>query len=380
MATDIQLSRRTLIRATAIGAPLLHLAGTRSDAAPAAKSNNPGKRWERFENPALAGFRSAALESLQSKLYAKPTTALMVVKAGKIAYSYGAIGHVSNIMSARKSVLSMLYGRYVKNGVIDLNRTIGDLKIDEGGEGLLPIEKTATLRDLLMSSSGIYWPASTPSGSDLPPPQRGSKKPGSFFFYNNWDFNTAGAVFEQLTGKTVFQALAEDLAGPLQLEDFQPERQRMLAFPNAPSRYKSYQMFLSPRDLARLGLLMVNQGVWNGRPVIPPEWVRESTRLHVKGSDMANRTSLLGYGYMWWIPSESRKGPEWIDSYLAFGRFGQFILGLPAIDTVIVHQRAVTDEFAIALNTGPMNALPAGGNFGAPDFLAIVDAVLAARA
>lgn len=82
---------------------------------------------------------------------------------------------------------------------------------------------------------------------------------------------------------------------------------------------------------------------------------------------------------MWWKPSDGRKGPEWADSYLAYGKWGQFILGLPAIDTVIVHQRAVTDEFNIAFNIGLTTVTPAGGEFTDNDFLSIADAILAAR-
>jgi CubicO group peptidase (beta-lactamase class C family) len=372
-------SRRAVLRCAALGLPFAPLAGTGLGAAPTTNSAHPGKTWERFPNPDVAGFRSSALEAMETTLYSKPTTTLMVVKAAKIAYAYGDVGQVSNIMSVRKSILSVLYGRYVENGAIDLNRTIGDLNINERGEGLLSIEKTATLRDLLMSSSGVYWPAGSPSGSNLAPPPRGSKKPGSYFFYNNWDFNVAGAVFEKLTGKSVFQALAEDLAEPLQFEDFTPERQRMLGYPTEPSRYKSYQMFLSSRDMARLGVLMANAGFWKGRQLIPSSWIKESTGLRVKAADMANGNGALGYAYMWWKPSESRKGAEWADSYLAYGNYGQFILVLPAIDTVIVHKRAITDEFAIALNTGKTQATPAGGPFTAVDFLQIADAIVAAQ-
>ena len=78
----------------------------------------------------------------------------------------------------------MLYGNYVANGTIDLNKTVGDLGIHEAGEGLLRIEKTATIRHLLMSSSGVYWPESNPSGNSLSPPPRGSKRPGEYFYYN----------------------------------------------------------------------------------------------------------------------------------------------------------------------------------------------------
>lgn len=372
------LSRRTVIQSIAIGL------ATRCQNGIAAESNssnktNPGKSWERFATPEAAGFRATGLDALEQTLFTKPTTALLVVKGGKIVYSYGDISHVSYLASGRKSVLSMLYGNYVAKGRIDLNRTVGDLGINEAGEGLTPLEKTAKVRHLLMSSSGVYWPESNPSGNSIPPPPRGSKKPGEYFYYNNWDYNVAGAVFEQLTGKTIFGALAEDLAAPLQFEDFDPARQRMLGYPSAPSRYKSYQMWLSTRDMARLGLLMVNGGIWSGRQLIPSSWVNESTALHVKSAALSNMTGVMGYGYMWWKPSVGRQQPEWADSYLAVGNHGQFILGLPAIDTVVVHKRALPDQFAIAINTGRTKTQPIGGPFSYVDFLALADMIVAAR-
>ena len=66
-------------------------------------------------------------------------------------------------------------------------------------------------------------------------------------------------------------------------------------YPAEPSRYKSYQMWLSTRDMARLGLLMVNGGVWSGLQVIPSSWVKESTALHVKSAALSNMTGVMGY-------------------------------------------------------------------------------------
>jgi CubicO group peptidase (beta-lactamase class C family) len=368
-----------MLQSIAIGLSTLNHNGTAAQSDSAGQTN-PGTSWERFSSPEAAGFRSASLNTLEQTLFTKPTTSLLVVKGGKIVYSYGDISHVSYLASARKSILSILYGKCVGNGTIDLNKTVGELGINESGEGLLPLEKTATIRHLLMSSSGVYWPESNPSGNSLPPPARGSHKPGEYFYYNNWDYNVAGAVFEQLTGKTIFRALADDLATPLQFQDFDLARQRMLGYPEAPSRYKSYQMWLSTRDMARLGLLMVNGGVWSGRRLVSSSWVKESTALHVKAAALSNMSGVMGYAYMWWKPTVGRPRPEWVDSYLAVGNHGQFILGLPALDTVVVHKRALPDEFAIAINTGRTKAQPIGGPFTYVDFLALADIIVAARA
>jgi CubicO group peptidase (beta-lactamase class C family) len=330
--------------------------------------------WERYPTPEAAGFGLTGLARMEEVLYGLPTTSLMIVKSGRVAYSYGDIAQPSYLASARKSVMSMLYGKYVESGVIDLDRTLGDLGIDDVG-GLLPVEKTARVRDLLVSSSGVYHPAGSPGGAPIM--ERGSKVPGSYFLYNNWDFNVAGAVFEQLTGKTIFQALEEDLARPLGFQDFDRARQRMLGFKNGQSRFPAYHLFLSGRDMARLGACMVRGGRWNGRQVVPEAWVRESTRLHVPVSRMAGPPGPMGYGYLWWIPSESRRGPEWSGSFMANGNYGQFLLALPALDLVIVHRRALTDEFAIARNLGATEVNPPG--VSAETFLHIADMVLEAR-
>ena len=205
--------------------------------------------------------------------------------------------------------------------------------------------------------------------------ERGSKKPGTFFHYNNWDFNVLGAVFEKLTGKTVFNALNDDLAKPLQLQDYTVARQRMMGFENQ-SKYLAYHLFLSARDMARLGLLMARGGNWNGQQVVPAQWVKESTQQRVKPEDVG-RGADLGYAYLWWIPA-NRTGPEWAGSYMMSGQFGQFVLVMPAIDTVIVHRRAVTDEYAVQRNLGKTSFEPS--RVLGPDFLKLADMVLAARA
>jgi CubicO group peptidase (beta-lactamase class C family) len=270
----------------------------------------------------------------------------------------------------------MLFGNYVASGAIDLQRTMGDLGIDDV-RGLLPIEKSATIADLLTARSGVYYPASSP-GSAKGAPARGSQRPGSYFYYNNWDFNVLGAVFEKLTGKTVFAAFHSDLAGPLQLQDFDLSRQRMLGLEEL-SRYPAYHFFLSARDMARLGLVMVRQGQWKGKNVMPQAWVQASTSVKVQSSSLTGsfKDGPLAYGYLWWIP-EARPNTGWARSFLAYGNYGQFILGLPQIDMVIVHRVAVTDEFAVARNLGADLSSPKG--VSASEFLKIADAILAARA
>ena len=311
----------------------------------------PGPHWTDCADPAVHGLTPGVRDAATQALDALQTTSFTAVLGGEQVYQYGDTSEVSYLASTRKSILSMLYGKYVEAGIIDLNATMADLGIEED-KGLLEIEKTATLRDLLITSSGVYYPAGSPGGDMTGVPDRGSKTPGRFFHYNNWDFNVLGAVFEELTGTSVHDAFARELAEPLGLQDFDRSRQRMLGYGDK-SRYLAYHFFLSGRDMARLGLLMARNGRWGDQQLISPEWVRESTSMHVAVRDMARpKPRVAGYSYLWWLPRVPENKLHWQGAFVAAGHFGQFILVLPALDMVFVNRRAVTDEQAIGRNQG----------------------------
>ncbi len=354
----------------ALGATLAAVPLSAAAHAASAACSRPGSQaWSSYARLEDAGLDPVGIAAVEQSLYEIPTTSLMIVRQGQIAYTYGDISQPSYLASARKSLLSMLYGNYVESGAIDLDRTIGELGIEENGP-LLEVERSAKVRDLLTSSSGVYWPAGSPGGNEETP-ARGSQKPGAHFHYNNWDFNVAGEVFQRLTKQTVFDAFERDLALPLGMEDWDRSRQRMLGYANDPSRYKAYHFFLSARDMAKLGQLMLNKGAWNGRQLIPAKWVMESTVMRFPDADPKFG---IGYAYLWWKPGEGRKDAAWADSYLANGHFGQFILCLPARDMVIVHRRAIPDELAIARNVGKTKAnIPA---VKVDKFLSVADQIV----
>ncbi|WP_324643430.1 serine hydrolase [Pseudarthrobacter sp. LT1] len=285
------------------------------------------------------------------------TSSLLVLQDGRTVVELGDTTRASYVASVRKSLLSVLFGIQVDAGTVNLDATLDELGVDDVG-GLLPLEKTARLRDLLTSRSGVYHPPSSPGSDEDAFPPRGTKAPGQYFVYNNWDFNAAGAIFEKAGGLTVFDAFEKYLAGPLGFEDYDPTRQRMLG--NArKSAFPAYHFFLSARDLAKIGLLMASGGQWEGRQHVPREWVRDSVATHVRRADMAPATGFgtCDYGYLWWLPREP--GPQWEGAFLAAGNYGQFLLVLPAIRSVIVHRRFVSDSFAIARNTRNAAASPA---------------------
>ncbi len=286
------------------------------------------------------------MDQVAEAVRALPTTGFLVLQGDRTILELGDTSRPAFLSSVRKSVLSVLFGRSVASGAIPLDATLDELGIDDVG-GLLPVEREARVRDLLTSRSGVYHPPSTATGLEQGAPPRGSKKPGEHFFYNNWDFNALGTVFERCTGRAVFDALGEDLAEPLEFEDFDRGRQLLLGRPDR-SVHLAHHFFLSGRDLGRIGQMMLAGGRWRDRPVVPEWWVAESTSVRVglgAGAPMA-------YGYLWWLPQSLPRG-----TFLAIGNFGQYLLGIPPA-TVIVHQRAVADELVRARSQETAPAAP----------------------
>ncbi|MFZ6760980.1 serine hydrolase domain-containing protein [Undibacterium sp. Ji50W] len=306
----------------------------------------PGKTWDTISPAALSQACKQDLDAARAYLHTLDTTALLAVQDGKALFSYGPVEKVSNIASARKSILSVLYGKYVIDGTIDLDKTIADLGIDDIG-GLLPIERKATVRNLLAARSGVYHPAANGGDNAAFAPARGSKNPGAYFLYNNWDFNAAGTVFEMLTKQGIFKAFAEDIAAPLQLEDFDLARHRLRG-DSSQSRHLAYPFYFSTRDMARIGYLMLQQGNWRGRQIVPSAWVAKITTPVTFFSEMhpqhtKHHQSDFGYGYLWWTLTDPPDSPL-SDAYMAWGQYGQFILVIPKRQMVIAHKHQVADD------------------------------------
>jgi CubicO group peptidase (beta-lactamase class C family) len=267
------------------------------------------------------------------------TTGFVAVVGGRVLMDYGDLQAISYLASVRKSVLSMLYGIYVERGAIDLDQTLEQLGIDDHG-GLSAEERQATVRHLLSARSGIYHAASN-AGDDLASaPPRGSQRPGDYYLYNNWDFNALGTIFEQRTGKGIYDAVGEHLAGPLGMQDWNRALQRKSG-DSARSKHLAYHINLSTRDMARIGYLMLRGGSWAGTQVVPRAWVTQSTGAITRVHEMnppRRREGPFGYGYLWWVFDRPDLGPAYQGAFTGLGAVGQHILIMPARDLVVAHK------------------------------------------
>ena len=299
----------------------------------------PAETWERNPDPASVGYSSAGLENVRAYLETLNTSAFMAVAGGKVLFEYGDLTELSYLASVRKSILAILYGKYVTDNTIRLATTLEELGIEDIG-GLLPVEKKATIKHLISATSGIYHHASNSGDSAAFAPERGSVEPGEYFLYNNWDFNCAGYIFEMLTHQVIYDALERDLAGPIGMQDFDRLQQRKSGDLSR-SRYPAYHIWLSTRDMARVGYLMLRQGEWEGRQIVPKNWLRMATGVRTQVEDMnpeGYREGPFGYGYMWWVWDGPQARGPYRGAYTARGAYGQYITVLPALDLVLAHK------------------------------------------
>lgn len=295
-------------------------------------------RWPIAPTPEKLGYDSAKLAAAQAFAETMNTAALMVVVDGKILWQWGDVDKKFNTHSMRKSFLSALYGRYVRDGVIDLDLTMAELGIDDEPP-LSEEEKKATIRDCLKARSGVYHSALYESQSMKDRrPARHTMKAGTHWYYNNWDFNVLATIFEKCTGQKVFEAIEKDIARPIGMQDFSAADGTYIT--GEDSIHRAYPFRITARDVARFGLLMLNEGQWNGREIVPREWVRQSTRYH---SD-ATLYGADGYGYMWWVVRDHNQYPHLPNvtlpegSYSARGAGGHYLVVIPSRRMVIVHR------------------------------------------
>ena len=244
------------------------------------------------QQAALSAFlieRGAAIDAVQ------------VVRDDKVVFSYGAVDVASNLASARKSVLSLLYGIAIERGLAVADATLAELGIDESRMPLTEQEHSATVRQLLQSRSGVYLSSDAESDDARERrPARGEDTPGEEFSCNNWGFNVLGTVFEQKTGLPIGEAFNEWVARPSGMHDFHPSH---IFFDDAAdaSDYPAYRMFLSARDLARLGSLIARGGRWEERQIVPEPWIEESATPWSHVGPPLTDTPVDGYGLSWWL-------------------------------------------------------------------------------
>jgi CubicO group peptidase (beta-lactamase class C family) len=261
---------------------------------------------------------------------------LLVVRNGKLVferYFHGAtLQSSNNIHSASKSILSAAVGIALEQKKLkSLDQELGDLLPAYLGGGLHGAKSQITLRHLLTMRSGIDWVEDSTEwsigvskdwvGAILSLPQKHS--PGKVFNYSTGDSHLLSAVLTQNTGMSTCEFVHKNLFDPLGItaEHWGRDPQKVYS--------GGYNLYLTPREMAKFGQLFLQNGEWNGKQIVPKAWVRESMRIQT--FDGTERK--YGYGYNWW--RQNVTAGEVPVAY-AWGHGGQYIWVVKKYNLVVV--------------------------------------------
>lgn len=150
-------------------------------------------------------------------------------------------------------------------------------------------------------------------------------KPGSIFNYNTGATDILSAILEKATGLSTYEYAKSRLFAPIGIKESYWAQYRSGHF------FGGAGLYLKPADMARIGYLFLNDGVWDGNQIISKEWVKESTRTHLKSNMFSGRD----YGYLWWMNNN--------EGFSASGSGGQTIHVLPHQNMVVVTTGGSTD-------------------------------------
>ena len=244
-----------------------------------------------------------------------------------------------NVYSASKSFTSAAVGIAQREGLIRLDERLVDAFREDLPESVGPELEAATVRDLLTMCLG--QPEAALMGGQRPFYREDDwvrlslalpfrDMPGTRFVYNNVGPYLAGVLIQRRAGCDLVSYLMPRLFGPLGI------RRPMWEADPQGYTFGAGGLFLNLPELHRLGLLYLQDGVWEGRRLLDAEWVRESTRRQVDNGS-------FGYGYLFWM------GPQ--GSARADGKYGQLSIVLRDRDAVIstLAESRHTDEMMDAL-------------------------------
>lgn len=313
----------------------------------------PRDAFERIA-PAEAGYSAEKLNELRSFLETSGSDSLLLLHEGKVFFEWGDIRKKLLLHSMRKCLLNSLYGIAEDEGKLDLEDDLEKLGIDDIPPSLSAPEKAARLRDLLESRSGVYHPAAAEAESmERARPPRGSHAPGTFYYYNNWDFNVAGRVYERRTGERIYDAFETRIAGPLGMLDYHgrvvvaapgekptdPDADGYYQYERERSAFPAYHFRMSAHDLALYGQLFLQHGQWNGKQIVPAGWIDRSTQPR----SIVDADYGLAYGMLWdvLVPEADDARPSFFHTGVGVHMLGVY----PKHGLVMVHRVDTEKEF-----------------------------------
>lgn len=251
------------------------------------------------------------------------------------------------LYSLSKSFTSTAVGLAVAEGKLSIDDPVLKFFPDDAPAQPSDNLKAMRVRDLLTMSTGHqaepkFTPAEPWIKSFLAHPVE--HKPGAHFQYNSPATYTCSAIVQKLTNQTVFDYLRPRLFEPLGIEGGE--------WSQSPQGINAggWGLFLKTEDIAKFGQLYLQKGQWNGKQLIPADWISLATSKQVSNGTDPNKDWTQGYGFQFWRCRHN--------AYRGDGAFGQFCLVLPDQDAVVAIT-ADTKDMQAQLNIVWDKLLPA---------------------
>jgi CubicO group peptidase (beta-lactamase class C family) len=315
----------------------------------------PTEAW-RSSTPEEQGMDSQQLNHVTGYINSTHVAidSVIVVRHGYIVYElYTGVWNEEwkhNLYSAGKSVTSILIGIALDKGFIkNVSQKVVDFFPNRTIANLDSRKMNMTLRHLLTMTTGLAWdewslPFDDPRNSDngmqsssdavqyiLDLPM--ASQPGVKWVYCSGASVLLGEILAQASHYSVETFARKFLFDPLGIGD--------VYWLHYPGGYTSTDggLYMTPRDDARIGYLMLNNGTWDGKRIVSSSWVAESTNTTLRQSKMGNPSvdPSLGYGYQWWTFPE-------IGIYCAAGYSSQYIFCVPKSDLVVVFTASIPED------------------------------------
>ena len=260
---------------------------------------------------------------------------LLVIRHDTIVYEGYFNGNNStdshNVYSTSKSMISALIGIAIDKGFIKgVDQKISDIMPQYFTKySANDARRNITVENLLTMTAGINWVEDSSEYTMTPQDDRVQKTldlglahpPGSTFNYSTGVCHLASAVLQNATGMNTADFAETYLFGPLNInaEHWGRDNQGIYC--------GGYNVYLTPREMARFGLLYEHGGNLDGNQIVPEWFVDDSLSPHVLNA----YTDTYDYGYYWWL-----RQLDGYDTYIAWGWGGQFIYIIPDLDLMFV--------------------------------------------
>jgi CubicO group peptidase (beta-lactamase class C family) len=302
---------------------------------PANRRPWPTQQWT-TATPESQGMDSRDLAAFVDFGAANGMDSLVVTRHGRVvaeAY-FGTFKSTQRhrINSATKGVVAALVGMAIEQGKLpDTSKPLLSYFADRTIANVDERKKAITVQHLLDMTSGLNW---TEPLSDAPPVSLGQLRgsadwvqfildrpmatsPGTTFNYNSGNSHLLAAILTQQTGMGVQDFAMQNLFGPLGISD--------VAWDKDPQGIQTggFGLSMRTRDMAKIAYLYLNNGQWDGRQLVPGEWVSKVYQARVPMD-----WPYLMYGDQWWtVPNRQ--------IYAAVGFNRQLILVLPQSDMAV---------------------------------------------